>query len=371
MVKIIVQLLLLFSFLIVHGAWAQNDSQEYFKTDTLGKQKDVQLLGIPVIFYTPETDVGIGAGTQIFFFKKKNIYNERVSNILATAVYTTKNQFLLDVRPQLYFLKGDYFFDALFKYKVFPNTFWGIGPNTTEDMAEAYNMRTVIINAAFLKRLPPDFNFGFEYNYEQDIMLEEEEDGQLAADTIPGSDGALISGLSVIFNFDDRSDQFNPRSGQLVQFKGGFSSRAMGATYGYSKFFVDFRKFWPIGEKFVFAGQVYLENSFGEVPFQTMAWLGGGDRMRGYFRGRYIDNNMMVLQTELRHQFLPRFQWAAFFALGDVAPEPSKYLESPRFSYGGGLRFKVLKSTPTLVRLDIGINDQGGSGVYFGVNQAF
>ncbi len=357
--------------LLCANAFGQDPDMEYFKTDTIGSDKNVQLLGIPVAFYTPETDFGFGAGVQWFFYHKKNVYNQRVSNLLVTAVYTTKNQILIDAKPQMYFLRGDYFLDGIFKFKIFPNTFWGIGNDTPEEAAESYNMKTIIVKAAFLKRLPPDLNFGFEYNYEQDIMLEVEPEGQLATDTIPGSEGAIISGVSVIFNLDDRSDQFNPKSGQLLQFNGGFSSKAMGATFGYSKFIIDFRKFWPIGKKFVFAGQAYLENTFGEVPFQTMAWLGGGERMRGYFRGRYIDQNMMVIQTEIRHQFLPRFQWAAFAAMGDVVPTPSQYLRSPKYSFGGGIRFQVLKSTPTLIRLDFGINAEGNTGVYFGVNQAF
>ena len=256
---------------------AQDRSEEYFKTDTLAPSKNVQLLGIPVVFYTPETEFGFGGGAQWFFYHKKNEYNQRVSNILVTAVYTTKNQFLLDAKPQIYFAHGDYYLEGLFKYKVFPNSFWGIGSDTREEEIEAYNMRTFIVKASFLKRLPPDLNFGFEYNYEQDIMLETEPDGKLAADTIPGSSGAIISGLSVIFNLDDRSDQFNPRKGTLIQFNGGFSSRAMGATFGYLKYIVDLRKFFPSGEKGVVATQIYLENTFGDVPFQTMAWLGGGN----------------------------------------------------------------------------------------------
>jgi Omp85 superfamily domain len=352
-------------------SYSQDRSEEYFKTDTIKSKKNIQALAIPVIFYTPETDLGFGGGLQLFFNNKRNIYNQRLSNLLATAVYTTKKQLLVDIKPQMYFLKGDYFLDGLFKYKIFPNSFWGIGDDTPEENIESYNMKTFIIKAAFLKRLPPDLNFGFEYNYEKDILLETEPEGQLAADTIPGSEGAIISGLSVIFNLDDRSDQFSPSSGQLIQFTGGFSSKAMGATYSYSKFILDVRKFIPLSEKFVLAGQIYLENTFGNVPFQTKAWLGGGERMRGYFRGRYIDDNMLILQTEIRHHFLPRFTWAVFAAVGDVAETPSRYLVNAKFSYGGGIRFQILKSTPTLVRLDLGINGEGGTGVYFGVNQAF
>ncbi len=40
-------------------------------------------------------------------------------------------------------------------------------------------------------------------------------------------------------------------------------------------------------------------------------------------------------------------------------------------SAGGGIRFKLLKTQDTWVRLDAGIGIDGSNGVYFGINEAF
>jgi len=40
-------------------------------------------------------------------------------------------------------------------------------------------------------------------------------------------------------------------------------------------------------------------------------------------------------------------------------------------SFGFGPRFFIYKNKRTLLRLDIGVNDEDGSGIYFGVNEAF
>ena len=156
-----------------------------------------------------------------------------------------------------------------------------------------------------------------------------------------------------------------------MQLKAGFSSKVIGATHSYNKYIIDLRKYFPIGEVSVLAAQIYLESSYGDVPFQTMAWLGGGEKTRGYFRGRFIDRNMYAIQAEYRNRFHKRWEFTFFISVGEVARLPLEYFNSIKYSLGGGMRFQILKSNPTLLRLDFGLGRNGNSGIYFGVNEAF
>ena len=174
---------------------------DVIKSDTLSKNKKFQFIAIPIIFYTPETSFGIGAGGQIFLLKQKNIYNDRVSNIFVDFIMTSNKQFIIDVIPQIYFGNGDYFLDMNFKWKIFPNNFWGIGNTTPNSNEESYDMTSQILKVSFLKRLPPALNFGFEYIYENHDVTKVTEGGLLSTGEITGSDGAVISGFGVIFNF--------------------------------------------------------------------------------------------------------------------------------------------------------------------------
>jgi hypothetical protein len=124
-------------------------------------------------------------------------------------------------------------------------------------------------------------------------------------------------------------------------------------------------------EKNTFAIQFYGESTYGDVPFQSLAWLGGGEKMRGYFNGRYMDKSMYVLQGEYRERFHPRWTAAGFGAIGEVADFPLSFFENPKVSFGGGMRFKMLKNNPTVLRFDIGFDKNGRNGLYFGVNEAF
>lgn len=353
------------------GIKAQKDEPHLLQSDTITVVKKIQAVGLPVVFYTPETEFGLGGGLQLFFQHRKNIFNARVSNVFISAIYTSKKQLMLNAKPEIHLYDGRMYLEGDFLYKIFPNSFWGIGNNTPETNLEKYNMRTIHIRATLLNRIPPTLNFGFEYNFDIYSMIEVQEGGLLDSNLIEGAEGARTSGISFVLNFDDRDNIFSAVRGNYLVFKGGFSSRSIGATYSYNSYLLDLRKYFLLSKKFTLATQIYSLFAFGDVPFQAKAWYGGADLGRGYFKGRYIETNYLLVQLELKYRVLKRLHINGFFNIGDVAESPRDLFSYPKVSFGGGLRFKLSKKNPTLIRMDIGINKDGGTGLYFGVNEAF
>ncbi|MFY0601625.1 MAG: BamA/TamA family outer membrane protein [Cyclobacteriaceae bacterium] len=351
---------------------AQKSEEAVFRSDTLGNnQKGFNLIGLPIAFVTPETSFGFGGGAQVFLLNKSNVYNSRSSNILVSGIYTLKNQLFLDLKPQIYLNKGDYLLDMSYKFKLFPNVFWGVGNNNPDEFEEDYEMTSSELKVAFLKRLPPHLNFGFEYVLDFYDVTKTEEGGLLDGEGIVGNDKAIASGLGVIFNLDDRDDVAAPLSGNFVQLNARFASKSFGSTNSFNKYFTDLRTYRPLGKKSVLAIQIYYESAYGDVPFQAKSWYGGGERARGYFRGRFIENHMYVAQAEYRWRFHPRWTAAAFGLVGEVASLPENFFSEVKPGFGGGFRFKFVKTQNAWLRADIGIGKDGNNGFYFGVNEAF
>lgn len=363
---------ILISLFITSLSYSQT-REDVIKSDTLNKNKKTQFVAIPIIFYTPETSFGFGAGGQIYLLKQKNIYNDRVSNVFVDFIMTSKKQFIIDVIPQIYFGKGDYFLDMNFKWKIFPNSFWGIGNTTSNSNKEPYDMTSQILKVSFLKRLPPSLNFGFEYNYENHNITKVADQGLLSTGEIKGSDGAVISGFGVIFNLDTRDKVGSPISGHLLKMNAQFSSELFGATQTYNKFITDLRTYQKVDEKSTLALQLYYEGNYGNPPFQGLAWYGGGNRARGYYQGRYIDKTLYLIQAEYRYRFHQRWTLAGFGLVGKVANIQRDLfsITDLKPSAGGGIRFKLLKTQDTWIRLDAGIGANGSHGIYFGINEAF
>jgi outer membrane protein assembly factor BamA len=364
--------IILFALLLLsENVLAQEDKEHVFHSDTIRVNKRVQVLGLPVVFYTPESSFGVGGGLQLFFPNQNSRYNKRISNIFSTVIYTVNKQLSVNVIPQLYLFEGKMFLEGDFLYKIYPNSFWGVGSNMPDSNLEKYNMETFSLRIALLNRIPPSLNFGFEYQFEDHKMLEVAEGGLLDTAQISGSDGARTSGLSFVLNYDDRDNIYSPVSGNYLIFKGGFSSKTFGATYAYNRYLIDLRKYVIMAGKHTLALQVYLNATAGDVPFQSMAWLGGPERNRGYFKGRYMDKSYLLFQAETRWRIHSRIHLNAFASLGQVAEISEDLFIYPKFSGGVGLRYRLLKSNPTLIRVDFGVTQYGDTGIYFGVNEAF
>ena len=341
------------------------------QTDTISAKK-INMLLVPIVFYTPETSFAGGAGGQIFFKTNKSA-KTLDSNIFGSVVYTANKQFILEAKPQLYFGNKNYFLNAAIKYRVYPNFFWGLGPNTPDSAEEGYNQTETTITASFLKRLPSNVNFGFEFNYGNYNITEVQEGGLLESGTIEGSEGANLVGLGVVLNVDSRDNIFAPLGGEFYQFKTNFNSRVMGSTHSFNTYHIDLRKYISLGNNNVLAMQVYTRFTFGNSPFQAKAYYGGADVARGYFKGRYIDDHLYVVQLEYRKPIMKRWELGAFILTGNVGhEEPGQELFSDfKSSFGFGPRFFIFEDQRTLLRLDIGYDQFGNSGIYFGINEAF
>jgi outer membrane protein assembly factor BamA len=178
-------------------------------------------------------------------------------------------------------------------------------------------------------------------------------------------------GLGVVFNVDTRDNYFSPLKGGLYQFQTNFTSKVMGSTHSFNNYQLDFRKYFPILNRHVLAVQFYSRLTFGDSPFQARAVYGGADVARGYFRGRFIDDHLYVIQAEYRLPVAKRWELAAFVLTGNVGNATDGFNSPNKSSIGAGPRYFISKNNRSCLRLDIGVNSYGGTGIYFGVNEAF
>lgn len=93
--------------------------------------------------------------------------------------------------------------------------------------------------------------------------------------------------------------------------------------------------------------------------------------MRGYYQGRYRDNNILVLQTEYRMPVWQRFGCVAFGGVGDVSHKMSGFsTNSLKYTYGFGLRFQLNPKENINLRLDFGFGKET-FGLYLALGEAF
>ncbi len=329
-------------------------------------------LALPIVFYSPETQVAGGIVGIYYFRLPGSPSTSRASNIKGDAIYTQLGQLFLQLQPQIYILNETYFIDADFSFIRFADKFWGIGNSTGWENEERYENEIVRVRLTVFRQLFPKLNIGIQYHNETFTMLSVVPNGALATDpTILGRKGSKNTGIGLLFNYDSRDNTFSPTHGSFYQATLMNYNRVLGGNHDFWLFTFDARKFLAFQDGTVLAVQGYFSLASGRVPFQMLPRLGGSARMRGFYEGRFRDKQLLVMQGEYRRPLLWRFGMAVFLGLGSVSGSVDEIaLKRLKVAYGIGIRFAITPEERVFARLDFG-KAAGTYGFYIQVNEAF
>lgn len=317
-------------------------------------------LGFPIFSDSPETGIAVGGMFMGYRNSKSTLPQGKMDMIQGILIYTEKEQIILSLDVTKYFHDDRYLIMAHGGYVDFPDKFYGIGPDTDEDLEEDYTLISKPFQGSFLLRLTPDIYLGPSVVYCRLDIEDRTEGGLLAAGDINGSDGTTVSGAGLKLLRDTRDDGFQPQHGSLLDAQVTSYRKSWGSDEDFSQFVTTYRQFWPIRQTKTLAFLTALFLSDGTVPFEMMPCLGGGTIMRGYYGGRYRDRNYAALQGEYRFPINARFSGVAFASLGEVAPEIDQFnSDNLRVAGGFGGRFRIDPNQKINLRLDIGVSEDG------------
>jgi outer membrane protein assembly factor BamA len=295
--------------------------------------------------------------------------SSRPSTLGASLIYTQKKQIEIGLGVDLYWKKDAHHFSGGIGYSKFPDTFYGIGNNTAEEMAEDYTPQTFELGLSFQKTVRPGLYLGIHYQFSNTKMLEVEENGLLAKGDIPGSEGGVISSAGLGVNRDTRNNIFYPSSGGFYEFSVSLSRSAIGSDFDFTAYGLDLRKFIPLFSSHVLAFQGAMTVITGAPPFQSLSELGG--ILRGYAANRYRDKNLIAGQVEYRMPLWWRFGLVGFAGYGDVADKVSHFeRNSFKYSAGWGIRYLLIRDEKLNLRFDFGYG-QGSAEFYINITEAF
>ena len=332
-----------------------------------------QFLVYPTLGYAPETQLEIGASALALFYAKNDYENNRLSEIKLFSFFTTQRQYGLWLDHGIYGDRDKWFFLGAIRQQRFPLLYFGIGPETEEANSILIQADYTLVRERVLRNIAPDLFLGLE------IDLQRLYNSEFEHPPIPeplGAEGTFNLGLGIGLVYDNRHNVLNERDGLFAEIAYLSYRNAWGSAYNFNGIFWDVRKFIPMtpDKKQVLALQAAGTSMSGDVPFNQMGLLGGEMLMRGYYLGRYRDNNYAAAQAEYR--FLPfpfskRLGAAAFVSAGMVAPNPGDFNLTKFLPSGGaGLRFLLFPQKDIYVRFDVGITPEG-TGIYFFTGEAF
>lgn len=329
------------------------------------------IMPLPIVFFTPETGTAGGAGILFFFRPGKNAVSNRPSTMTFSFIYTEKKQIIAEASGEFYLLDNLYKLTGGLQFLRYPQKFYGIGNKTASSLEESYGSKFFRIQFAGLRSLGRGLQAGLSFSFENRKMYDVIPGGLLSVGTVLGSRDGITSDLGPLITFDTRDNIFAPTTGSYHQFSMRTELRALGSNYRFTRTEVDFRQYFSLADGHVVAYQVFGKFVSGDAPFHKLAELGGQNRMRGYYEGRYRDNDYMAIQTEYRIPLIWRFGGVLFAGAGDVAPALGQFrIADIKPSYGFGLRFTIAPQERLNLRLDFGFGKHS-SGVYISAAEAF
>lgn len=195
----------------------------------------------------------------------------------------------------------------------------------------------------------------------------------ITQDRPTGIDGAQTLSLGSGLIWENRDSEFDPSVGSYGNIGLQLANEAFGSGYNYISLEGDLRGYIPFYfiRNITFANRLSFIHTSGSLPYWKLAELGGGGTMRGYPENRFLDDNVIILNTELR-------TWLWEFPTYELKIGGTLFADIGRtFSKGTGLNnvFKDLKYTfgfggnsslfneNFILRGDVGFSDEG-YGIY-------
>ena len=376
MKRILLCLLLLVSSVQIFG-------QKKLIKKLLSNEKDTtrgaSFMPVPVLGYSQEIGFEFGAGALYSTYLDKSDTLNRSSNFSSHVSISTKKQYNLSLQGYIWTKGNDYHLIADLRLKKMPFNFYCLGNETLETNEDRIVQNQFKVLLDFEKRIFPFAYTGVSIGFENYNFRDEFPGGiyQTQRD-IYGKKGGSVLFLGISQSYDTRNSNNYPTRGFFGRLTYQYAPHFFGDdNFSGSQIELSASKFWPLAKKVVLGVNGFFHTLQGrQTPNYLLPQLGNDELMRGYYTGRYRDENLIALQTELRYRFMHRFGVVAFAGTGKVFADHDVNLKGFKPSYGIGGRYFFDPEKGLSIRLDYGIgekrpNEKRQSGFYISLAEAF
>lgn len=347
---------------------------------------------LPAIAYNSDLGLILG-GISSWYNYRDDVY-PFYSYITLSGIFSTKGlasfSFAHD-KPHA-FGKDMRLITEMYVLRFFEDSFYGIGnystiKNTPPNLPDYYTFQSFSMGLAGTTRLPLkkisptqqlDATFKVKLNYE--TPWGNGTDRLITTAQPLGVDGGRTFMLGTGLIWEGRNSEFNPTKGNFAKAAFSVGQKIWGSSYNLTVFEYDIRQYltFHIIRDITLATRLSGTHTAGQVPYWEMAYAGDDETIRGYNARRFLDDNVAILNTELRTWLFAipnsqtKFGGTLFFDVGSAFSNEDSFSGiSDNLKYSAGFGGLTTLFTPEfIVRGDFGFSDEG-MGVYFTIGFMF
>lgn len=336
-------------------------------------------LPLPIVRYSQETGAEIGIVSLYSFYTDRQDTLTRSSRITGVATFTTKKQSNFQLKTDIWSPQNKFHYTSEFRYKNFPFNFYGIGNKTIEANEDPITQKLFRLNAGIEKKFGKTKYTGLNAGYESYKFRDKEVGGIFSTNTsIYDKDGGKVLFLGLSQIIDSRNSNTYTTKGIYLKLNYSYAPGIFGGDNFEGSFTkIDFRTFKSLNSKTVLGINGNYQTLRGaNSPFYLLPQLGNDEMMRGYYTGRYRDENLLALQAEFRLRFNPRFGFVGFAGTGTVYGTGDLNFAELKPNFGGGFRYFFDIERGLSVRMDYGVGEKRPgekrqSGFYLSLGESF
>jgi outer membrane protein assembly factor BamA len=337
------------------------------------KEKSYGIVPVPVPFYGPETGWGLAATVITYWNADRSV--ARPDTLSLVAIYTQEKQSLFAVDTDLYFLGDTLLLETGFGYSDWKNTFYGIGGESPagwdSEYEEDYTSDSIRGHVGAAVKIVDNLYAGARWYYSDTTIKIDDPTGWMAASSMIGGEGGIVSGPGAILKYDSRNEAFYPTEGFFIEAEYSVFSDSTGSSFSFDSLQTDLRSYFSIRQNHILAMQVKYDYTSGDTPFYRLPSLADREMMRGIEAGKYIDNLRYAAQAEYRFPVWNRFGGVVFAGAGHVFSTHHDMFDETTFAGGFGIRYLLEKNRKINMRLDFGFDQDGEIKFYFNLRESF
>ncbi|MTI87062.1 MAG: hypothetical protein FH748_03740 [Balneolaceae bacterium] len=372
--------------LLFFGLWQNTHARQATVTDT------VSYAFLPALSYN--TDIGFLAGGIMDRYQFKEGVRPFYSYMSTAAIASTKGlisaQLFID-RPEVFNSNFRVSSETYFS-RFLQDQYYGIGnygklDNPPENKPDYYMFQSFSAGQTFSLRAPIWYA---ATNHHLDLIgsldaayqtpFDNDSTHLITLQAPPGYKGGATISLGGGLIWDSRDSEFRPTTGNRFRVEGKLANKFYGSSFNYFLLEAEARTYtsFHLIRKITFANRILFEHSSGDAPYWKLPYAGGEETMRGYPENRFMDDNMIVFNTELRTWLfsLPsidaEFGGTLFIDIGNSFSNGTSFnhlLKDLNYTFGFGGTSSFFNEN-FIFRGDFGFSDED-MGVYFTAGYMF
>ncbi|WP_316746421.1 BamA/TamA family outer membrane protein [Pedobacter gandavensis] len=363
----------------VANASAQKKFIKRYLSEKTDSSRRASFMPVPIFRYSQEIGAEFGLGALYSTYLDRKDSTNRSSNFSGVASVSTKGQYNFSLKSDIWTKGNDYHFISEFRFKRMPFDFFGIGNETlfanSDRLVQRQSRIMLEAEKKIVQHAYTGLSLGFEnYNFKDEItggLFETDPDLNQRL-------GGNVAYIGVSQSYDTRNSNNYPTKGFLGRIAYQYAPDLWsGESFTGSVIKANVRNFWSLSPKFVLGVNALFHTVQGKnIPFYLLPQMGNDEMMRGYYTGRYRDQNLLAGQAELRYRYNNRFGAVVFAGTGQVFANGGFAAKNFKPSYGLGGRYFFDPEKGLSVRMDYAvgekrIHEKRQSGFYFTLAEAF